>query len=318
MGEYGRSTKTRMKVVGCLSWYDESPAWLAAAIGSASGFCDHIVAVDGAYFMFPKGRPYSGSEQTDAITEICAALGLGLTLHIPPTVWYGNEVEKRGAMFALAEAGTDASDWYYVIDADEVVREWPKDLRDRLERTNMDAGEVRMMERTDVQATPETSRAARMFHWQTDSTTPFRKFFRAARGLRPVGNHYTYIAGDGRALWNVVDANDRVPALMIDDFQIEHRTLMRPQARRAQSREYYDRREAARAETHPCAICRAEPGTVGVHLNWRRDRSGAPIADPSAVCVDCEERAEALMLEQIEEIGADPETLVAMSGQGAK
>jgi hypothetical protein len=47
-----------MSVVGLISWWDESPTWLAASITSLGRFCDHVVALDGRYALYPdRARP---------------------------------------------------------------------------------------------------------------------------------------------------------------------------------------------------------------------------------------------------------------------
>src|SRR6266498_1360247 len=59
-----------LKIIAILSWFDESPSWLSACVASlARAGCSHLVAVDGAYRLYPDGRPHSGIAQQDAITR---------------------------------------------------------------------------------------------------------------------------------------------------------------------------------------------------------------------------------------------------------
>lgn len=221
-----------MKVVGLLSWYDEHPDWLADAIAAIAIVTDHLVAVDGAYGLYPGGRPWSSQDQADAIRDITAGLGLGLTLHHPQTTWAGNEVEKRATMFALAEAFTTEEDWYLVIDGDEIA-EFPPDFLARLETTPHDVGEVTFWERQE--GPPPTF----------DYTHFPRILFRAVRGLTVDTKHYRYVLPDGRQMWG--DG----PCETAEDFKdvrIEHKTKYREPERRAAAKGYYDLRDQRNIE----------------------------------------------------------------------
>jgi hypothetical protein len=44
------------KIWGLLSWYDESPSWLAEAVASFAPMLDGLIAVDGAYALYPDAR----------------------------------------------------------------------------------------------------------------------------------------------------------------------------------------------------------------------------------------------------------------------
>jgi hypothetical protein len=119
-----------MKLVGLLSFYDEPVPTLLACIASlAEHGVDELVAVDGAYGLYPGGRARSHPDQHAAIVLACRELGMSCTLHAPRTVWRGNEVEKRTFMFSLAWATARDGDWFWVMDADQVVLETPTDHR---------------------------------------------------------------------------------------------------------------------------------------------------------------------------------------------
>src|SRR6266498_603798 len=64
-----------VRIYGLLSWYDERQDWLAAAVTSAAKLCDGIIAVDGAYALFPDSlrHPTSGAEQAATILETALA-----------------------------------------------------------------------------------------------------------------------------------------------------------------------------------------------------------------------------------------------------
>jgi hypothetical protein len=68
---------------------------------------------------------------------------MGLTLHVPPGPWLGNEREKRTTLFRLGELAAGDDGWLWVIDADETVTVGPTrtDLDD-LDASEFDVAEV--------------------------------------------------------------------------------------------------------------------------------------------------------------------------------
>jgi hypothetical protein len=126
-------------------WFDEHPRWLAASVASFAKLCDHVIAVDGAYFAYPEGRPASGGEQAEAIIAAARTAGIGCTVHVPQGVWMGNETEKRTCYAKIANAlGTPYEDWMLVLDADEEISEVSPLARFDLEATDLDAAEIGM------------------------------------------------------------------------------------------------------------------------------------------------------------------------------
>jgi hypothetical protein len=123
-----------------LSWYDESVDWLAECVASLAPLCDHVVAVDGRYLLWPTGGAWSHPDQVDAIADTAAAVGLGCTVYQPDQPWVDDEPGKRS--FALRLAETLKPQWLFVIDADERVAEVGDDTLDLLARTDCDVGEV--------------------------------------------------------------------------------------------------------------------------------------------------------------------------------
>lgn len=110
-----------MRVAGLLCWYDERPEWLAQAVAGFARVCDVIVAVDGAYALYPGARsaPRSPQEQAETILATCEAADVECLLHRPREPFWGNEVEKRNLSLALA-AGLGA-EWLILFDADMQV-----------------------------------------------------------------------------------------------------------------------------------------------------------------------------------------------------
>ncbi|MFF9310085.1 hypothetical protein ACF1BS_04155 [Streptomyces sp. NPDC014748] len=220
-----------MRIIGLLSWYEEPAPWLAECVSALAGLCDHVVAVDGPYALFPGAvrTPASGSEQADTIAHVAAGAGMGCTIHVPRQPWWGNEVAKRDFMVQLAMTMAEPGvDWLLRVDADEVFTQVPGDTRKALAGTDLDVAEVTMWERGGD---------------QPDGQFPLRCLFRALPGIRVQQAHYVVTvpaAGGGtRVLVGNETVHQAVPALPLWDVRLEHRTRHRPAARRALKERYY-------------------------------------------------------------------------------
>lgn len=237
-----------MKLIGILSWYDESPSWLSATVASlARAGATHLVAVDGAYRMYPDGRGSSGGNQADAIIKTAYGAGLALSLHVPTAVWHGNEVEKRDHCFRLAEtvAAPHEEDWYWIVDADEIILESSGLVFD-LANTDMNVAETTLLEYQDPLENPKTAKVTRQIDWPRESASTVRNLFRAIPGLSTVENHYTVtVPGQNAKLRGDSAAGDVLePALdLSQSVKIEHRTNLRDLARAKSQLEYYGLRE---------------------------------------------------------------------------
>jgi hypothetical protein len=222
-----------VRVTGLLCWYDESPIWLAAAATAAARLCDHVVAVDGAYALYPGGKPQSDPEQAEAILHAAYAAGIGVTVHRPREVWMGNQIEKRTALFRLgAETGAD---WFYVFDADDLVTHVPADARDRLEQADEDVAVFTLWWTEDVERDEAKAAGARMFSYPHEAANRyFRGLFRALPGLRVEGAHYHYVADRDGGLVHLrghEDVHELEPFLNLTDMRVQHRHPQRARAR---------------------------------------------------------------------------------------
>lgn len=224
-----------VRVVGCLAWYDESPLWLAAAVQGAAKLCDHVVAVDGAYALYPRGRAWSTPEQSQAITEAAHAAGVGCTIHHPQEVWMGNQIEKRSLMFELARTVADETDWVYVFDADDLVTDVPGDARRRLEEAEEDVAVYTLWWTDDMHATPAKEQAAQAFAYPHEAANRyFPGLFRALPGLRVQDTHYHVVAerdGETVSLRGHPDHHDLEPFLNLTDMRVQHRHPQRTKQR---------------------------------------------------------------------------------------
>jgi hypothetical protein len=213
-----------------LSWFDERPAWLAELVASLSRVgVAHVVAVDGAYGLFPRAAGASPSEQAQTVVATAEALGMGVTLHVPPHPWVGNEVEKRSFMFRLAHLVAEPEvDWLFVIDGDELVIV-DDTFAGALEGADEDVAEVML----------------------TDDCGSYmvRRLFRAQpAGVYVVGNHASYVTGEGVTLWDPRAPSLEAPALQLWDLRLRHRAAARQEGRTAARNEYYAVRRDTGAE----------------------------------------------------------------------
>lgn len=226
-----------MKIIGLLSWYEENPAWLAECVASAARLCDHLIAVDGPYAAFPGAlkKPYSGSEQVETIQRTAAGAGMGCTIHQSRQPWWGGqwggEVEKRDFMFQLGKTFASREDWFFRIDADEVLTDVPLGTRHLLAETEHNVAEVTLWERE------ASGHIGELVDTSNDYAQPFRCLFRALPGIRIEQTHYTVTAafnGERQTLHGLHE----VPAETLWGIRLEHRTHLRTVARQRLKREY--------------------------------------------------------------------------------
>lgn len=228
-----------MRLIAILSWYDE-PSWclteLVASLAAAG--VDHVVAVDGAYMLYPGGRGQSPGEQAQTIVAGCEGAGMGVTVHCPQDVWFGNEIEKRSFTFAAGHLIADPGvDWLWVVDADERIQE-TLGLRDALEQSTFAVASLMIDEVNDG---------------TREGAFPLRKFFRAQpTGIHLENNHFTYVTGDGQLLFEgyCVPKPELVECDHFGFVRIDHRGG-RTKLRSHQAQIYYDRRKERGAELVP-------------------------------------------------------------------
>jgi hypothetical protein len=225
-----------VRLIALVSWFDEQPAWLAELVASlARCGVDHVVAVDGAYALYPQARGSSGSEQAHVVASSAAGAGIGCTVHVPRDRWLGNETEKRSFMFRLGHAlATPGDDWLVVADADEVW-EPAGSLRSELEAASGDVGEVLLYEQDRVTGAGVTS-------------TMIRKCFRAQPSpVRVVGHHARYECAD-RVLWDAARPAAQEPSAWLSDVKVRHRPTERAAYRTDRRNAYYGLRSSVNLE----------------------------------------------------------------------
>jgi hypothetical protein len=303
-----------MRVWALLSWYDEDPVWLEKAIRSLTkGDIDGVIACDGAYELFPDGRPQSPPDQAETIQRICDELGMGCHIHTPSVLWSG-EVEKRTHMFRmLDEVATPNVDWCVIWDADQILHK-ADNLKARLEQTDRDAADMAVIE------TPDPAVRGKPCHPGTTIPVPntfdVRGTYRAIPGIEVIENHYTYITPDGRCLWGNVATHELVQALDLrETYVCLHKTYLRPQLRKGRNVRYYLDRDKSMIEVKWCADC-GGPATRTARVNWERHPNGVHlIAEQLPVCERHFQFRLAQEAHTLRKLGVDPNQGVVHAGK---
>lgn len=248
------------RIVGIISWWDESPTWLAASIASMARFCDHVVALDGRYALYPDSRLQSGSAEHYAVIDAARASGLGVTLHTAPRT-FPDEMAKRSHLFRLAALESEPMrDWYFVLDGDEVVVEAPQRavVLDALDNARL-AGEhvltATLWEKADPHENPQRTELGMKLatDWRYESRSP--RFFLAHHDMRVEGYHYNYVGEneDGRTveLWGQDGVVQNRPSwgTLCGRVILENRNRLRASVRDRDRQDYYDMRDRTGLET---------------------------------------------------------------------
>jgi hypothetical protein len=249
-----------MRIVGVLIWYDESPTWLAHAAAGFGRVCDEIVAVDGAYALYPGARPRSTPDQAEAILAACETMGVGCTIHRPKDVWWGNEIEKRQAALKYAAPSlTPGEDWVLIFDADYqmMLCEDPPYVRALLEQTDKNVVTYTIFDSHDVLKDETTAEVCINVDIDTEWTTRDRAIFRWTEDLKYGPSHF-FISGtyDGEKQWlrgpDLFSGDSSVSAVEPDhlgrNLVVVHRNAKRAKVRRDAAAGYYAMRDQAGVE----------------------------------------------------------------------
>lgn len=268
-----------LKLCALLSWYDEQPDHLAATVHSLALLdVDVLVAVDGRYQTFAPTAPASSDpEQLYALKLAAGEAGIEYETFTPSSPWT-SEVEKRNFLFRRGEL--HQPDWYFVVDADEVV-ETDLDVKPLLEATDRDAAAVTLRE--------------------TKGDCSLRMFFRAIPGLRVERNHHTYLTPDGRKLWG---GHGMAPALDMREVVVSHR--QRSEERTALAKTYYRQRDATGIEMGNCELGCGHVATIELPTDWQLKDDGLLTSKWIAVCDDCTAGVKIENQNTLESYGLDP------------
>lgn len=284
---------------GLVSFYDEPPDNIARClVGLHRARVDHVIALDGAYALYPNGNAASPSSQHAAWTLGARNLNMACTLHVPACVWQRNEAEKRTALFAHALAAAKPGDWFLVVDGDEFIMEVPDDLEDRLRETDLDVAEIQAIDAV----------ALRLQRQDLPERFPVRKLFRA-QPITVGPAHCMYRAGDGRLLWGMTRTQEPEPTLDLMDMVVEHHPDRRPIERLTSKMAYYRARDEGRIERGDCHWC-GEPATQLVAVRWRMNAAlGVPAAEWREACANHVDVAQRAGRTELAMLGIDPDTV---------
>jgi len=236
-----------VRIVAVLSWFDEAPSWLATCVAGIGRFCDGLVAVDGAYAIYPQGRARSHPQQAEAIVNAAEAAGLELTLHQPTTTWADNEVGKRS--FSLKLAGLqleEGRDWLAVVDADyHLLQCSPDAIRAALAETPAPVATYTLLDGKDFLGDPKLAEYVNGRPCDTEWTFRTRDLYRWNPTIQIGPAHWTYHAiVDGKRRWLRGPWEKQVDCLDLNkELVFYHRTQDRAQVRKASAEYYYKMRE---------------------------------------------------------------------------
>lgn len=113
------------RIVALLNWYDETPSTLTRCVHSLQKTgISHLIALDGVYKHFPHTNATSPENQHTALKEAAKDISLPLN-SFSVEFAFNNQVEKRNMLVCLAKHYVrDYVDFFFVIDADEEVKQW--------------------------------------------------------------------------------------------------------------------------------------------------------------------------------------------------
>lgn len=242
-----------MKIIGLLSFFDESASWLASCVAGFGRFCDTIIAIDGAYALYPQARARSMPDQAEAILQAAEAVGAGCIVHRPNDVWFGNEVEKRNHTLALAQAiGTPGEDWVCVFDADfSVMQAYPDAIRDHLSKTLHHVATYTLLDGKDLLADEDQARIAQQIDVSTEWTVRTRSIYRLLPDLRYDVKHWNVVGdlSDGRSVTLFGSPMEQVPEARLENaLVVYHRRQARAKVRNQAAESYYALRDQLGAE----------------------------------------------------------------------
>ena len=253
-----------MKICGILSWYDEAPHWLATAVAGFARVCDLIVAVDGAYALYPGARPCSHPQQAEAVLSAAEAAGVACLLHRPQKLFFGNEVEKRNLTLRLAAPFLGEDDWVLAFDADCHVFKCDQiRVRGELENTDALLASYTFLNVEDAFVNPDLARLSSVDDFSTESTGRTRDIYRWHPSLLYGPQHWVVSREfDGERLWlrhskDGVDSHDLDASLVV-----YHRSRDRAKVRQDAQQGYYDARELHGVEE----MLPGDPAANGVGL----------------------------------------------------
>lgn len=254
------SSLTKPRIIGLISWWDESPTWLAATVASLGRFCDDVVALDGRYATYPGSRVQSGRAEFDAIVDTARSCGMGVTIMSRPST-YTDEMHKRSTLFNLAAPlARPGIDWYFIIDGDESVIESPSkdEMSERLRvASELDQWVITasLFEKDDPHRDALRTDISRKvaIEYATECATP--RFWRVGLNMRVAGYHFNYLGehpetGETIEYWGMDGVVKNRPAWgsLNRRVVLENRNQLRAKVRDGDRMAYYKDRDESGLE----------------------------------------------------------------------
>ena len=130
-------------------WYDEDPQLLDETVTRLGRIpVDALVAVDGAYDLYPGATASSPPSNHAAIGDAARTIGVSATIHRPLRPWErSGEVRKRTFALRLAETLSEPDDWFLVLDADHILQRVDPSFRRRLETSDKEVATYGLIQR---------------------------------------------------------------------------------------------------------------------------------------------------------------------------
>lgn len=216
-----------VRIAAALAFFDEPDEFLDRCVRSLAGLVDEIVALDGAWDLFPADDYLSPMESIRVLNRArvdCELSGIP----IRPSKPFESQVEKRAELMRIASM---SSDWILVIDADEYVAHCDPDVvHAGLTASDLNVGIVthRNLHRGWTADNPDPPRAGMN-----------RRLYRA--GTTVVQVHSGYVR-EGEHL-HVADAVD-----LREHLELEHDNWNRGDERNQRAKNYRRARETERVE----------------------------------------------------------------------
>ena len=236
-----------MKLCGILSYYQESPHWLSTAVAGMGRICDTLIALDGAYALFPGARPRSHPKQAEAILQMAETMDMECLIHRPKEIYWGNEVEKRNMSLKLAGTVLEPGrDWVLVFDADiHMLMCNPDTVRAELAETQHDVATYTALDGIDFLADAKLAEYANGRPVDPEWTVRTKDIYRWDPTLRYGPAHWTVSRmRNGAREWLRGPANQEPDAHDLNRaLVVYHRTADRSRVRKRAAETYYKVRQ---------------------------------------------------------------------------
>jgi len=187
-----------MIVQACYSVFNESQ-FIENSVRSVLQFCDVVYVIDGPY----KGFPHNAMCSTDGTLGILRSLGSQVIVDFISSPL--PQFEKRSLYFRRK------ADWYFIIDADEIVVGQTSKVRQELSEITAPAANVTLINDGYVTATAP-------------------RFIKYAHNLRYHNNHFT-ILSEGCPV-------NQMELPLIESIRVIHLGHLRRRDRKRQMRQY--------------------------------------------------------------------------------